>query len=127
MVSTSKSYRQDAGVRIRMRVLLCASAKQDRLDRFEQNRRVERQALVLDVVKIVLQFLPGVLDRSAVRILDLRPAREPGRDQMALFVEGNFLASWATKCGRSGRGPTKFMSPFRMFQNWEFRPRESCG
>jgi len=39
-----------------------ATAKQNRLDRLEHNRGVERDALVLDVVKIVLQLLPRVFD-----------------------------------------------------------------
>src|SRR5713226_1098802 len=70
---------------------LSSPSEQNRLDRFEQDRRIERQALVLDVVKIVLQLLLGVLDRRAIRIFDLRPTRQPGRDQMALFVKRNFL------------------------------------
>src|SRR5689334_15220473 len=68
-----------------------AATEDDRLNGLEQNRRVEREALVLDVVEIVLQLLPRVFNRSAVRIFNLRPARQAGSDQVPLLVERNLL------------------------------------
>src|SRR5712691_3104079 len=68
-----------------------SAAQQNRLDRLKHDNRVECQALVLDVVKLVLQLLPRVFDRRAVRIFDLRPAGQARRDQMSLFVIRNFL------------------------------------
>src|SRR5207237_2287674 len=70
--------------------MLSTPAKKDRLYSFEQDRRVKRQTLVLDVVKVVLQLLLCVFDRGAVWILDLRPAGQPRRDQVPLFVVVNF-------------------------------------
>src|SRR5438067_1037690 len=49
-----------------------AAPEQNRLHRLEQDHCVEHQALVLDVVEIVLQFLPRVFDGRAVWIFDLR-------------------------------------------------------
>src|SRR5207253_3469422 len=66
-------------------------SKQNRLNRLEQNRGIECQILVLDVIEIVLQFLSGIVDRCAVRILDLRPTCQARRDQMPLFVVGDLL------------------------------------
>ena len=50
--------------------LSSSTAQQDRLDRFEHDRGVERDALVLEIVKIVFQLLFRVLDRRAVWILE---------------------------------------------------------
>src|ERR1044071_189630 len=70
---------------------LGAAAEEDRLHGLEQDDGVEQEALVLDVVEVVLQLLPRVLDRRAVGVLNLRPARQAGRDEVALLVEGNLL------------------------------------
>src|SRR5258708_14078788 len=77
--------------------LSSSTAEQNRFDRLKHNDRIECQALVLDVVKLVLQLLPRVFDRRAVRILDLRPAGQARRDQMPLFVIRNFLSQLGHK------------------------------
>src|SRR5205085_5863935 len=69
-----------------------AAPEQDRLDRLEQDHGIKYQALILDVVEIVLQLLPRVFDGRTVRVFDLRPAGQTGRDQMALLVERNLLS-----------------------------------
>jgi hypothetical protein len=53
-----------------------ALAPQHDLHGLEQDGQVEEQAVVLDVVKVVLEFVQGVLDRGAVGV-DLRPAGMP--------------------------------------------------
>ena len=102
----------------------CASLRappQDhRLDRLDDDEQVERERQVLDVEEVVLQLLHRVLDAGAVGVAHLRPAGEPGLHDVALAVERNLLRSAsATNSGRSGRGPTRLMSPRRTFQ--------SCG
>src|SRR5437870_6848805 len=72
-------------------------SKQNRLNRLEKNRGIECQILVLDVIEIVLQFLPGIVDRCAVRILNLRPTSQPRRDQLPLFVVGELLRQLLNK------------------------------
>src|SRR5437867_8350279 len=74
-----------------MRALLCSSSKQNRLNRFEHNRRVERQALVLDAIKIVIKLLLRVLNRRAIGIFDLSPTSQAWSNQMSLLVVGNLL------------------------------------
>src|SRR5215213_30103 len=67
--------------------LLGPAPKQNYLDRLKDNDCIENQPLVFDVEQIVLKFLTCIFDRRAVRILDLRPARESRRDQVSLLVE----------------------------------------
>src|SRR5687768_12459510 len=76
---------------------LGATPKQNDLDRLKQDDRVKHQTMVLDVEKIVLQLLSRIRDRRAVRILDLRPAGQSRRDQMALFVVRNLLGELGHK------------------------------
>src|SRR5207248_7309366 len=84
----SKSVIQNSSLKIQ-NYSSCAATEKNRLDRLEENCRIEREALILDVVKIVLQLLSRILNRSAIRILDLCPAGESRRDQMSLLVVGN--------------------------------------
>ncbi len=67
-------------------------AGQDDLHRVENDRDVEAEREVLDVVKVVAQLLHGILDGSAVPIPHLRPPRKSGSDRVALGVEGNLRA-----------------------------------
>src|SRR5262245_42020 len=59
------------------------------LHRVEQDRQVEEQRLVLDVEQVVLELLHRVLEARAVPIIDLRPARQPGLDDVALAEVGD--------------------------------------
>ena len=54
--------------------LSAAFPKKHGFQRVEDNHHIERQALILDVIKVVLQLLYSVADRRPVRIFDLRPA-----------------------------------------------------
>src|SRR5690349_22125059 len=76
---------------LQTRTLLGPPPKQNYFDRLKDDDGVQNQTLVLDVEKIVLQLLPRIFDRRAVRILDLRPTRQSGRDQMSLLVKRNLL------------------------------------
>ena len=61
------------------------------------NGGVEHQALVLDVIEIVLELLPRIFNRSAIGILDLRPTGQARRDQVSLFVISNLLGKLRDK------------------------------
>src|ERR1051325_1509804 len=76
---------------LQTRTLLGPPPKQNYFDRLKDNDCVQDQTLVFDVEKIVLQLLPRIFDRRAVRILDLRPTGQPGRDQMSLLIKRNLL------------------------------------
>src|SRR2546423_5387862 len=76
---------------------LTTTTEKNDLYRFKQNYRIEYQTLILDVVEIVLKLLPCILDRSSIRIFDLRPARQTRRDQMTLFVIRNFFRQLRNK------------------------------
>ena len=90
------------------------------LDRLEDDEEIERHRHVLDVEEVVLQLLHRVLDAGAVGVADLRPARSaPAARCAAGRRTGSPRVSCWTNSGRSGRGPTRLMSPLRMFQ--------SCG
>src|SRR5207248_188580 len=60
--------------------------EQNRFESFNYDHNIKRKALIFDVIKIVLQLLYRVADGSAVRILDLRPARQSGSDQMTVII-----------------------------------------
>src|SRR5437764_13431708 len=91
--------------------LLRPAPEQNRLHGLEHYHRVEHEALVLDVVEIVLQLLPRVLDGRAVWVLDLRPARQSRRHQVALVVERNLLGQLADAALASGQGPGQVQLP----------------
>src|SRR5215475_15890188 len=54
--------------------------------RFKQNDRVEKRRLIFNVIKIVLKFLPRVIERRAIWVTDLSPTGQPRFHQMALGV-----------------------------------------
>ena len=91
----------------------------DGLDRREDDEQVERDRQVLDVEQVVLQLLDRVFDAGAVGVAHLRPAGQPGPDDVALAIERDLARQLWTNSGRSGRGPTRLMSPLSTFQ--------SCG
>src|SRR5687767_8654848 len=64
-------------------------SEEDHLDRVEDDRQVENDRHVLDVVEVVAQLLHRVFDGRSVLILDLRPASDPRLDRMPLHVERN--------------------------------------
>src|SRR3954468_14599526 len=71
---------------------LLAATREDRPDRRESDEEVKPKALVPDVEEVVLELLQRVADRSAVSVVDLCPAREPGADAMASAIELDRLA-----------------------------------
>ena len=56
----------------------------------KQDNKVEKETEIFDVVEIVLEFFPGVLDGGAVGVEDLGPSGEAGFDGVAGVVEGDF-------------------------------------
>src|ERR1043166_4111674 len=110
-VRTSFTFRLDAGLvprlsgrtsppskRWRRKSTICATfalrspSKQNRLDRLEHDGCVEHQALVLQIVQVVLQFLLRIFDRGAVWIFDMRPAGQARLNQVPLLVVFDFLS-----------------------------------
>ena len=79
--------------------------------------QVEAHRPVLDVVEVVLDSL--LERRVAAPAVHLRPARQPAFTLWRSMYCGMRCLNCATKCGRSGRGPTIDMSPRSTFQ--------SCG
>src|ERR1051326_8561930 len=59
-------------------------------DRLDQDDHVEEDAVVLDVVEVVGELGPRILDTGAIRIVDLRPAADSRSHAMALTVVGKF-------------------------------------
>src|SRR5206468_4104274 len=57
----------------------------------EDDDDIERDRHVLDVEQVVLQLLDRVFDAGAIRIADLRPARQPGLQYVPLTIVGDLL------------------------------------
>src|SRR5882762_7846542 len=68
-----------------------ALAEERHLGRLHQDDEIEQQAVVLDVVEVILQLLHGILLGRSVRIAQLRPAGDPGLQAMPLEVVRNLL------------------------------------
>src|SRR4051812_20746093 len=66
--------------------LPAASAEQNSFYGIEDDQHIERQALVLYVVQIVLQLLDRIADRRAIWVFDLCPTGQPRCDKMAMVV-----------------------------------------
>ena len=102
-------------------------SQQDGLDRLEDDEQVERERQVLDVEEVVLQLLQRVLDAGAVGVAHLRPAGEPGPDDVALAVERNLLVSARrTRAARAAarRGSCR---PRSTFQSCGSSSSRVCG
>src|SRR5436190_2605664 len=67
--------------------LSSATPEEDRLDGLNDDHEIEREALILNVIKLVLQFLDRVVYRGAIRIFDLGPAGQAGGNKVTMFVE----------------------------------------
>ena len=87
------------------------------LNGHEQDPQVQPERPALDVVEIVLDPLA---ERSTTApAVDLRPAGHPAGHGVPQVVVGDCLAGTdSTKRGRSGRGPTRLISPRSTFQSW---------
>src|SRR3569623_216512 len=79
-----------------------ALSPQHDLRGLEQDHEIEEQAVVLDVVEIVLQFVHGVVVARAVRVTHLRPAGDAGFDGVAHAVIGDFLGQVRHEIGTLG-------------------------
>src|ERR1044071_1210466 len=75
------------------------------LDGVENDEDVECQRQILDVEKVVLQFLQRVLDAGAVGVPDLGPAGEAWPDDMTLPVERNLTRELADELWPRGTRP----------------------
>src|SRR5512141_1083978 len=80
-------------------------ARHDHADRLEEDDDVEEQRVVLDVVKIVLQFLNGVVERRTVVIADLRPPGHAGLDAVPYGVIRYLARELVDEVGALGPRP----------------------
>src|SRR5512135_262945 len=61
------------------------------LDCVHQHHEIERQAMVLDVVQVVLQLLPSITLRRSVAEFDLCPTGDPGFHGVPFPIIGDRL------------------------------------
>ena len=73
--------------------------------------------MILDVVQVVLQLALCVFDRRAVWVTYLCPAGHAGLDAVTNIVKTNLVFQTRHKGGRSGRGPTRLISPLNTLNN----------
>ena len=76
VVNCRRSLRTLTGIALCSRPLLssCAGQRANNADRPQQDFGVKPQAAVLEIVKVVGQLSPGVLDGSPIRIIHLCPS-----------------------------------------------------
>src|SRR5882672_9765408 len=77
-------------------------AKQDDLRGLEKDDEVQEQRVILDVVKIELELLHGVVDRRSVGVADLGPTRYARFHRVPARVEGDLPAELAHERGALG-------------------------
>ena len=95
-------------------------AEEHHVDGFEHRAPIQKQGEMANVIEVEAQLLDGVLEVLAVGIVDLRPARDAGADQVTEVIVGNlpFRRSRRTSSIRPA-AQSRLISPRRTFQ--------SCG
>ena len=84
--------------------------------RQQQDLQVERERPVADVVVVQLD---AVGQRGlAAQAVDLGPAGDAGLDAVAVGVAASSAPKASTNSGRSGRGPTRLISPRSTLISW---------
>jgi len=101
-------------------------APYDDFDGLDDDRQIEERAMILHIEQVVLQFLGCILFGRTIWIAQLRPTCEPRLDGMPFTVVWNALVQLRNKFGRSGRGPTKLISPRNTLMICVVRRSESC-
>src|SRR6056297_1891833 len=86
-------------------VLAGALAPEDDFGGLQHDHQVQQEAVVFDVIEIVLQFRDGVLLGGTVLVLELGPAGDAGLHRVAFGVEGNVLLELRDELGPLGAGP----------------------
>src|ERR1044072_6251984 len=107
-ISTSKCY------------LLSPTTKQNDLDRFKHDYRVQNQAVVLYVEKIVLKLLACIFNGRSIGVFDLCPASQAGGDQVSLFVIGNLFGELRHKVRPFRSRPHKAHLAFQNIQKLRY-------
>src|SRR5262245_24440155 len=73
---------------------LCALARslvpKHDLNRPNRDDQVKENTVILNIIQVVGEFRFGILNRGAVRIVDLGPAGDAGTHAQTLAVVGNF-------------------------------------
>ena len=75
--------------------------------------------LAAEIFEVVVDLLPHIVQAGVVLEVDLGEAGDPGPDPLPGLVVRDLLRSSVKMLGRSGRGPTMFMSPLSTLK--------SCG
>src|SRR5512147_483261 len=86
-------------------------APQHDLDRLHEDREVEQQAAVLDVVQVVLELLDRVFLGRPVRVAELRPTGDARLHGVALAVVRDLLLELADELGPLGPWPDEAHLP----------------
>src|SRR5580704_16424044 len=68
-----------------------AGPENNDLEGIDQDENIEKQAIVFDIVQIILQFLNRIFDGGSVLIAYLRPTGYPRLDAMPDVIKRNLL------------------------------------
>src|SRR5665213_2091161 len=79
-----------------------AFREQDHANRLHQDDEIEQKRMILHVIEIIRQFLPRVLKRSAIRMVDLGPAGDARLDRVPLAVERDLRGELFDEIGPLG-------------------------
>src|SRR5690242_9732096 len=79
-----------------------AAAEEDNLQCINQHQEVEEQAVIFDVVQVVLQLLQRILGRGTVAVAHLRPAGDAWLDAVAYIVVRDHFDQLLDKIGALG-------------------------
>ena len=66
-------------------------AEKHHVDGFEHHAPIQKQRKMPDVIEVEAQLFDRVLQALAVRIIDLRPAGDPGLHEVAQVIIRNLL------------------------------------
>src|SRR5437016_11990382 len=95
------------------------SAPEERdLHGVHQDPQIQPEGHVLDVEKIVPHLLGDLFEAHRVAVAHLGPAGKPGAHHVAEGVVGISSAISLTFAAISGRGPTRSLSPLKVFTSW---------
>ena len=98
-----------------------ALAPEYNLDRLKENVDIEKDAVVLQVVQIVLKFFARIVDRHAIRIQDLRPASNARFHIVSQIVVRDGFLTFFHKLWSLGARADKTQIAFQYIdQLWKF-------
>src|SRR5690606_6674208 len=63
----------------------------DDAHRLDEDQQIKERRIILGIIEVIFQLVPGILDRSAIGIVDLRPARDARLHHMAFRIVTQML------------------------------------